>query len=308
MYNKTHIVIVTYNGMAWLKKCLDSCNGYQIIIVDNSSKDETISFIENNYPKVKLFKQISNLGFGKANNLGISYALSQGAEHVFLLNQDAYIIDDCLGHLVECQNSNPEYGVLSPIHITSSKDKLDKNFAKYMSNSNNENFYSDFVLKSELKKVYPVPFVNAAAWLLSKEMLLEVGGFDPLFYHYGEDNNFCQRVLFHKYKIGVIPNALIIHDREYREVTINNTIEEVFKKKELIFKTNWGNVNTKEHNQIKAYKTKLKLKIVKSILKLRFKKAKSYNGELKLVCEIEPNIIRSKTINMEKGGHYLSAN
>lgn len=305
MYNKTHIVIVTYNGMAWLKKCLDSCNGHQIIIVDNNSKDETISFIENNYPKVKLFKQTSNLGFGKANNLGISYALSQGAEHVFLLNQDAYIVDDCLDNLVEYQKNNPEYGVLSPVHITASKDKLDKNFAGYMSYSNNENFYSDFVLNKTLQSIYTVSFVNAAAWLLSKNVLETIGGFDPLFFHYGEDNNYCQRVIFHGFNIGVIPQAFIIHDREYREPEIKNTIEKKLKNKELVFKSKWANINVDCEKEICNYKRVLKIKLIKSIFNFKFEKTIFYKKELELINEILPRIAESRLINITKGSHFL---
>lgn len=308
MHNKTYIIIVTYNGMLWLKKCLDSCTNYPVIVVDNNSKDETVSFIENNYPKVKLFRQSDNLGFGQANNLGISFALSQGANHVFLLNQDAYIIDNCIENLVCYQKCNPEYGILSPIHITASKDKLDKNFAEYMSYKNSANFYSDFVLKKVLQKVYPVPFVNAAAWLISKEVLLTIGGFDPLFFHYGEDNNFCQRVIYHKFKIGVIPIAIIIHDREYRRLTISNTKEEILKNKELNLKIKWANINIKGLDGIVKHKRSLRVIIAKSIFKLSFKKANLYYSEYKLVAEIEPKIINSIATNKKEGSHYLSLN
>ena len=308
MQNKTSIIIVTYNGMTWLKKCLDSCKDNTVIVVDNNSTDNTVKFIEGNYPNIKLFKQVNNLGFGQGNNLGISYALSQGAEHVFLLNQDAYIIDDCLEQLVSTQIKKPEYGVLSPIHITASRDKLDKNFAEYVTYDNNNSFYSDFVLSQNLKSVYSVPFVNAAAWLLSKKMLLEIGGFDPLFFHYGEDNNFCQRVLFHNYNIGVVSNALIIHDRENRKVKTNLNPKEALRKKELILKAKWANINTNEHNNIKKYKKKLRIKTVKSIFKLKFSQAIIYNNELKLIRKIEPEILFSKTVNFEKGTHYLSIN
>lgn len=188
--DKVYILIVTYNGMPWLKQCLDSCASYPIIIADNASSDETVCFIETNYPNVTVLKQSNNLGFGQANNIGIRYALDQGAEQVFLLNQDAYLVGSALEVLMEFQKQHPEYGVLSPIHITGDQKKLDKNFSNFMLKEKTGQFYSDFVLGNRLAAVYEVSFVNAAAWLVSKKCLESVGGFDPLFFHYGEDDNY----------------------------------------------------------------------------------------------------------------------
>jgi GT2 family glycosyltransferase len=217
------IIIVTYNGTPWLDACLQSCIGCPIIIVDNASTDETVCFIEANYPDITLLKQKKNLGFGQANNLGIRYALNQGADHVFLLNQDAYLVNSVLDDLISFQKEQPEYGILSPIHMTGSQKKLDKNFSNYMLRDYNGKFYSDFVLKNDIAPVYQVPFVNAAAWLISRKCLETVGGFDPLFFHYGEDDNYCQRVIYHGFKIGVLPKTYIIHDRESRKVKKINT-------------------------------------------------------------------------------------
>src|SRR5690554_4518907 len=136
------IIIVTYNGMPWIKKCLDSCRQYPVIIVDNASTDETISYIENNFPEIQLFPQPKNLGFGQANNLGIKYALAQGAEYVFLLNQDAYLHTECIETLIAVHKQNPEYGILSPIHLNGKGDRLDQNFSNYVEYRNNSVFYS----------------------------------------------------------------------------------------------------------------------------------------------------------------------
>ena len=133
---------------------------------------------------------------------------------VAMLNQDAYLQEGCLDKLLSVQRKNPDYGVLSPIHLNGKGDKLDENFSNYMVYKNNPHFYSDFILKNPLQQVYQVPFVNAAGWLLSKEVLETVGGFDPLFFHYGEDDNFCQRVRYHGYKVGVVPTAFLHHDRD----------------------------------------------------------------------------------------------
>lgn len=69
-------------------------------------------------------------------------------------------------------------------------------------------------------------FVNAACWLLSRRSLEVVGGFDPLFYHYGEDDNLAQRMLKNKLKIGVLANTFVLHDRnQQKQFSIEREIE-----------------------------------------------------------------------------------
>lgn len=301
---KTFIVIVTYNGMRWLKKCLDSCKSYDVVLVDNASSDETVSFVKENYQNVTLFEQDKNSGFGAANNIGIRYALDKGAKHVFLLNQDAYLVGDVLEKLLTFQSRNPQYGILSPIHITGSKKRLDDNFSLYMLKEKTGQFYSDFVLGNELPDVYEVPFVNAAAWLISKECFECVGGFDQLFFHYGEDDNYFQRVLYHDYKIGVLPDCYIIHDRASRiKEKPKPFSNEYFNQVENRYKVKLANINTKESFE---YKIKLlKKAILKSAIQLNFTRSKELRKELDLLQRIKPQIEKSRNINKEKGSHYL---
>tara|TARA_R110002111_G_scaffold206926_1_gene271184 strand:- start:2231 stop:3148 length:918 start_codon:yes stop_codon:yes gene_type:complete len=300
----SRIVIVTYNGMPWLKKCLDSCKDHSVIIIDNASSDETVSFIKTNYPKVVLLEQKVNLGFGQANNLGIRYALDQGADHVFLLNQDAYFVDDALEKLISFQKQNPEYGILSPIHITGDKKKLDFNFSFYMQKEKTGQFFSDFVLGNDLAPVYEVPFVNAAAWLLSKKCLTTVGGFDPLFFHYGEDDNYCQRTIYHNFKIGVLSQVYVIHDREDR--VSNKPIKfshKYFMDMLITYKVCFANLNTENELDLKV--RLLQKSIIKLQMKMKINRAFNYKKELSLLLKAKPLIEKSRKINKTKGSHYL---
>lgn len=299
-----YIIIVTFNGMAWIDTCLKSCINYPTIVVDNASDDETVSFIETNYPNVKLLKHASNLGFGQANNIGIRYALDRGAEHVFILNQDAYLVDDVLDKLIDFQKKNSSYGILSPIHITGDKKKLDRNFANFMLKEDSGQFYSDFVLGNILASVYDVPFVNAAAWLISKKCLETVGGFDPLFFHYGEDDNYCQRVLYHGFKIGVLPQCYIIHDRENREIKQSPIFSDFYyRNTEKVYKVRFANILTP--NAIDKKTEHLKRTILKLQLQAKFKRANGYKKELKLLKRMYPEISKSRSQNALKGMHYI---
>lgn len=304
----TYIIIVAFNGIQWLRKCLDSIdhNKYKVIVIDNNSSDKTVAIVKSNYPDVHLIINSKNLGFGKANNVGISYALKQGADRVFLLNQDAYLVEDSLDKLIKIQKTNSEFGILSPIHVNLDKSRLDKNFSNYVDYSKSPQFYSDHVLKKDLKTVYEVPFVNAAGWLVSKKCLMTVGGFDPIFFHYGEDNNYSQRAKFHGFKIGVLPNSYIIHDREDRITSPVALFSKEYYTNELRkFKVRCADVNNFDDQKIKAYKSKFKKQLIKAFVKMDKEKFLNLLAFLKQINKTIPLIESSVSQNKIARPNYL---
>jgi len=304
---KTTIVIVAYNALPWIDRCLQSTGNYPVVVVDNASTDETVSHIQYNYPKVTLLPQDKNLGFGQGNNVGLSCALKQGVEHVFLLNQDAYLVDDCLENLITTQKNKPNYGILSPIHLNGKGDLLDKNFSHYVQYNANPQFYSDYILGKPKQEVYEVPFVNAAGWLISKKCLKTIGGFDPIFFHYGEDDNYCQRLHYHGFKVGVVPAAFLKHDREERKTKKTAKFsEDDFKKIERIYKLQFADINKpKAMISLEKEVKKLQKTILKLNLKLRFSVANQFKKQLKLLRKIKKEIEVSRKTNTTRGSHYL---
>jgi GT2 family glycosyltransferase len=211
---KVYAIIVTYQGASWIKDCIRSLllSSYPVktIIVDNGSSDKTLEII-NTFPDIICLPQPKNLGFSRANNVGLSKALKEGADLIFLLNQDAEVQPETIKRLVNCSNKYSNFGIISPVHLNSDGTQFDKNFINWISRDAVE-FCSDIYL-NRIREIYPVNFVNAAGWLIKRKCLEEVGGFDPLFFMYGEDEDFCHRSLFHGYKIGIVPSATILHKR-----------------------------------------------------------------------------------------------
>jgi GT2 family glycosyltransferase len=230
-YIKIYIIIVTYNGRKWYDNCFGSLRKSSIpihvIVIDNASTDDTVSYIKETYPEIHLIENSKNLGFGGANNRGIEYALGQGADYVYLLNQDAWVEPNTFETMISVAQNNKDYGILSPMQITAKGDKLDKNFAHCCSNKSCPNLIDDLYFNT-LKDVYEINEVMAAHWLISRECIMSVGGFAPLFFHYGEDNNFVDRTKYHKYKVGIVPVAKAVHDRENRETSKNKHMYVLF--------------------------------------------------------------------------------
>ena len=211
------IVIVTYNAMKWIDRCMNSviCSTMRsdIYIIDNGSTDNTVSYIKSNYPKVLLYESSKNLGFGRANNIGLQYALDNHYDYVYLLNQDAWLLTDTLEKLINCSKSHTDFGIISPIQVEANGEHLDKSFIDSVC-KNSE--YVDDLFYNRRNSIYKQRLVMAAHWLITRECLQKVGGFSPTFPHYGEDNNYASRAIYHGFKVGFTDCAFAIHDREYR--------------------------------------------------------------------------------------------
>jgi GT2 family glycosyltransferase len=171
-----------------------------------------------------------NLGFGQANNIGIKTAYDLGATHFFLLNQDAWLERDTIEKLVDQQERNREYCIVSPLHLNGQGDALDHEFAGYIIPSKCPGLFSDICLNTIKDGIYEVDFVNAAAWLLNRECVERVGGFNPSFFQYGDDDNYIHRVHYFGFKVGVYPLTKIFHDRESRGKGIYDEPMEKFRR------------------------------------------------------------------------------
>lgn len=213
------VIIVTYNAMRWIERCLQSLRlstvPVNVLVVDNLSSDGTVSYIKNHFPEVTVFEQKVNLGFGQGNNIGIRYALQQSADYMLLLNQDAWIDPDMLERLLPYDDGKI---LLSPVHLNGTHTALDHNFRQ---NAVERSGYRSMLESDPLLKhatgCYPAKEICAACWLLSRSLVERIGGFNPLFFHYNEDNNYQHRLFYHGYSIAWVGSAYVCHDREYRE-------------------------------------------------------------------------------------------
>lgn len=218
---KVFVIVVTFKGQQWYDKCFTSLREstipLQTVVVDNASNDGTVEYIREHYPEIHLIDSKENLGFGRANNLAMRYALDQGCDYVFLLNQDAWVDADTFEKMINIHLNHPEYGILSPMHLKAEKTGIEKALITYLDDLHitDKSLFEDLFF-GRTKEVYDTKYVNAAAWLLPRKTLEIVGGFDPIFSHYGEDGNYMDRVVFHKMKIGICPSCIAVHDTERR--------------------------------------------------------------------------------------------
>ena len=209
-------VIVTYNGAAWIAGALqslrDSDHACRAIVIDNASTDDTVAIVRRDFPEAQLIESGTNLGFGRGNNLGIAAALRAGADAVFLLNQDAWVTRDAIGRMVAFFAAEPGFAIVSPLHCSPDLGRVDPNTQGAYLQRHAPGYLSDACL-GQVQPHYAIRGVNAAAWLLRADVFRRVGGFDPLFFMYGEDDDLIERFAHHNLRTALLPAARIVHLR-----------------------------------------------------------------------------------------------
>jgi GT2 family glycosyltransferase len=233
------VVIVTYNGARWIADCLKSLSNSSvactIIVVDNCSSDHTVELITNEFSNVVLIRNAVNNGFGQANNIGIIHALRMNMDYILLLNQDTTVQPHAIALLVDSiAGKSDRFAVVSPMHLNDIGSGLDDGFRNFLKKSLDKSEI-DRLVEGVGDKIVEIDFVNAAAWLIPADVFRKVGGFAPLFFHYGEDRDFVNRIRFHGYRIGVLPNSRIQHYRGNRKPLT----EWKFEKKVHYYYVNW---------------------------------------------------------------------
>lgn len=299
---KVFAVVVTYKGSLWYERCFSSLSKSNIFIntiaVDNASADNTVEYLKQHFPDVHIIENKENLGFGRANNLGIKYALDHGADFVFLLNQDAWIEPDTMSQLIDIAQSHPNYGILSPVHLNVEKNGVEKLLLKRLDDyRTTDSRLFDDLLFNRLKEVYDTKYVNAAAWLLPRKTIETIGGFDPVFFHYGEDDNYINRVIYHGLKIGICPCVQIVHDNDRPRPLYES------REHEVLMLIEYTNVN-KRHDVGKEMRQH-RVKAMKGFLKGRKKAAKAHYADYLWLKKHRVAMETSIFTNRNKGLNWL---
>lgn len=199
---KVSVVIVNYNGSRYLKKCLNSLKksdflNYEIILVDNNSRDKSLESIETEFLEIKIVKNKENLGFSKANNQGAS--LSRG-DYLFFLNFDTKLHPGALTYLVEALNQDANLGIAGCQTLT------------YDGRDFGQAGIGIDIFGFPLKTRENIFYIEGSGLFVRKNLFEKLDGFDERYFMFYEDIDFCWRVRLLGYKIMPVEKAILYHE------------------------------------------------------------------------------------------------
>jgi GT2 family glycosyltransferase len=232
------IIIVNWNGASFLPQCLQSIVdnpatvSFEIIVVDNESIDGSAEWLRSSASleimgdtPFKLLEPRANLGFGRAVNLAISLTSSP---NVLILNADTRILPGSIDLLMETLNSQANIGMVGP-KLRYEDGRLQDSVSRQPDTPFSilvDYLHLHWLIPKSLRSSWllgvhwshderrPVPVIAGAAMMCKREMVDDIGGFDPLIHMYAEDLEWCVRARRAGWKIYFEPEAEIIHIRE----------------------------------------------------------------------------------------------
>ncbi len=222
------IIIVNYNVKEFLSNLLNAIRkakhdlSLEIIVADNASSDNSVSYLRNKYPEVIFIENTRNVGFGKANNQALHIA---NGTYTLLINPDTLISEDTLTVLKEYMDEHTETGacgckILNPDGTFAPESRrslptplsaLWKVLGLTTLFPRNKTFAEYYLSWMDEDKPSQVPVLSGAFMFFRNEVLKELGGFDEQFFMYGEDIDLCYRTSKTGYQIDYVPSTSIIH-------------------------------------------------------------------------------------------------
>jgi hypothetical protein len=221
------IIIVNWNGKEYLMECLGSLseemldNNFEIIVVDNASTDGSPGLVQARFPNVKLIRNDNNMGFAKANNIGIRQS---GGRYICLINSDIVVLRNCLRYMIDFMNKHTEIGILGP-KIYNPDRTLQPSCMGFPTLWNmfcRALALDTFMPKSRLfgrrlmsfwahDSIRSVEVLNGCFLMVRRDALDKVGLLDENFFFYGEDIDWCKRFRDQGWDVVFLPDVKAIH-------------------------------------------------------------------------------------------------
>lgn len=212
------LVILNWNGCADTLECLESVSrignrAVRIVVADNGSSDGSVSAIRARYPDVQLMENGSNLGFAAGNNSAITRALQDGAEFVFLLNNDTIVDPGIVDAFLDAAQRMPQAGVFgAKIYYHADPQRLwyAGGYWDPRSLSFNEHGVGE-IDRGQFDRLTQTDWVIGCAMFVRAEVFRKVGLLEPQFFLNNEEVDFCSRVRRAGYSCAYVPRARLWH-------------------------------------------------------------------------------------------------
>jgi GT2 family glycosyltransferase len=212
-----YVIVLNWDGREHLEACFSSLlklnyPNFRLVMVDNGSKDDSVPYVKQNFPTVYVIQLKKNYGFAAGNNVGMKYALSMGADYIFLLNNDIEAHPDCVTELVNVAENDRSIAVCaSKMLYFNNRDFINGVGVCLNTYLIGWDQFNGRLNDPSLDVKTECIAACGGAFFVRTDALKRVGLFDPRYFIYFEDVDLCIRLWRIGLKIVTAPKAIIYH-------------------------------------------------------------------------------------------------
>ena len=211
------VIIVNWNGLKYLPACFDSLDqqdypAMRVYLTDNGSSDDSIKYLQARSNPPTILASAVNLGFAEGNTLAIKRAIKDGAEYIFLLNNDTRCQANVISQLIDFMSTYPKAGIAMPkLALMDYPERLDSCGSAFTRTGFLEHIGCEELDGPEYSVPKLVFTVKGAAMLIKTEVINKIGYLDPDFFAYFEETDWCWRAWLAGYQSWYAPVATVFH-------------------------------------------------------------------------------------------------
>ncbi|UCF78326.1 MAG: glycosyltransferase family 2 protein [Candidatus Eiseniibacteriota bacterium] len=216
--SKVAVIVVNWNAREDTRECIESLgrsshSPLDVILVDNASSDGSVTHLKQLFPEVTFIQNPRNEMFARASNAGMRLALERGADHLFLLNNDAVVEEGTVHELVRVLESSPDVGLVgSKILYFSQKDVIWSAGGEVMLWAGITRHRGIRQRDSgQFDEQADVGYLTGCALMAKRGLVERVGFLDPSYYMYGEDADWCLRARKTGFRVVYVPASRVWH-------------------------------------------------------------------------------------------------
>lgn len=218
MTKSVYIIILNWNDFEDTIECVESClkldySPYRIIVVDNGSDDGSETYISDRFPGLKVIQTGANLGYAGGNNAGIRYALEEGAEYIWLLNNDTLVDSRALTELVGVAETDLSTGLAGSKILSYSQPSVLLYAGGRVDLTVGETEHVGYGCEDagQFDETADTAYITGCSLLVKRQVIEDIGMMNEAYFLYFEETEWCVKARCKGYRLVYVPKSVVFH-------------------------------------------------------------------------------------------------
>lgn len=236
-----YLLILNYRGYEDTCECIQSVlaieyMNYRLLVIDNNSEDGSYEKLKKKFTDIEIIQTEKNSGYAGGNNVGIEYALEQGAEYIAILNNDVCVEKHFLNIIIQEMEDNRNIAISGPAVCEWNSDIVQSAGAMVnLYNAEVELLYSGINYSGMQKEKIICDYVSGACLMVRASLINEIGKMPEMYFLFYEETDWCLQAAKKGYEVCCIPSVRIWHKESASVSKVSNLKQYYMDRNRVIF-------------------------------------------------------------------------